>query len=91
MDRYAHQVRDETKYNTKVSRAVYNTHDGRKLTGRKKKTKGEKEVRWVDGKKVVLRKGQKKILVPLHGEKEDWDGGSRGKVKSKGKRGVGWH
>ena len=61
--------------NTKVSRAVYNTHDGRKLTGRKKKTKGEKEVRWVDGKKVVLRKGQKKILVPLHGEKEDWDGG----------------
>jgi len=35
---------------------------------------------------VVTTKGEKYITE----KKEEWDGGSRGRVKSKGKRGVGW-
>lgn len=43
------------------------------------------KLRYRDGV-VVATKGEKFIV-----EKEpEWDGGSRGKVKSKGKRGVGW-
>lgn len=42
-------------------------------------------VRFRDGA-VVTTKGEKYITE----KKEEWDGGSRGRVKSKGKRGVGW-
>jgi hypothetical protein len=46
---------------------------------------GAQKLRYRDGV-VVATKGEKFII-----EKEpEWDGGSRGKVKSKGKRGVGW-
>ncbi len=46
---------------------------------------GLQKLRYRDGV-VVSTKGEKYIV-----EKEpEWDGGSRGKVKSKGKRGVGW-
>lgn len=43
------------------------------------------QVRYLDGQ-VVSMKGEKFIV-----EKEaEWDGGSRGRVKTKGKRGTGW-
>eukprot|EP00894_Picocystis_sp_ML_P000381 jgi/Pico_ML_1/50898/g2018.t1 len=43
-------------------------------------------VRWRDGVVVSMR-GEKVIYEKA---KEDWDGGSRGRVKLKGKRGKGW-
>ena len=46
----------------------------------------ESKVRYLDGK-VVATNGAKYIEVST---KEDWDGGSRGRVKTKGKRGPGW-
>lgn len=44
------------------------------------------QVRYRDGK-VVSCKGEKYIVEKLG---EEWDGGSRGKVYTKGKRGVGY-
>lgn len=43
-------------------------------------------VRYIEGK-VVTTKGEKYILQK---EGQEWDGGSRGKVKTKGKRGKGF-
>lgn len=43
-------------------------------------------VRWRDGVVVSMR-GEKVIYEKV---KEEWDGGSRGRVKLKGKRGKGW-
>jgi len=45
------------------------------------------QVRYHDGVPVHMRKGQKYVVENL---KEEWDGGSRGKVKTKGKRGKGF-
>jgi len=86
------QVTTNYKYSSqkKGCRPVPNTHDGRRLTKVKKKIKGEQEVRYVDGKQIRVRKGTKKIVVE-NKTLPDWDGGSRGKTKSKGKRGVGFH
>ncbi len=47
--------------------------------------KQKSAVRFRDGA-VVTTKGEKYITE----KKEEWDGGSKGRVKSKGKRGVGW-
>jgi hypothetical protein len=47
---------------------------------------GLPRVRYLDGV-VVTTKGEKHVVV---NQKEEWDGGSRGKVKTKGKRGVGF-
>ena len=57
-------------------------------TSRKEALKGGPNggVRYLDGQ-VVAHKGEKTIVV---NEKEEWDGGSRGKVKTKGKRGPGF-
>ena len=86
------QVTTNYKYSSqkKGCRPVPNTHDGRRLTKFKKKIKGEQEVRYVDGKQIRVKKGTTKILVE-NKTLPDWDGGSRGKTKSKGKRGVGFH
>jgi hypothetical protein len=46
----------------------------------------EKKTRYRDGR-VVSTKGDKVIVVD---ETPEWDGGSRGRVKTKGKRGKGW-
>ena len=43
-----------------------------------------KGARYLDGQVVAHKSADKYITV---GEKEEWDGGSRGKVKTKGKRG----
>lgn len=43
-------------------------------------------IRYRDGA-VVASRGEKYIEVK---ESKEWDGGSRGRVKSKGKRGKGW-
>ncbi|GMI25337.1 hypothetical protein TrRE_jg12560 [Triparma retinervis] len=53
---------------------------------KKEKSKSDSGVRFRDGV-VVSNKGGKFITEEI---KPDWDGGSRGRVKSKGKRGVGW-
>ena len=45
------------------------------------------KIRYRDGE-IVARKGEKFITV--ENPNDDYDGGSRGKVKLKGKRGVGW-
>ena len=42
--------------------------------------------RYLDGQ-VVAYKGERKVTVS---QPEEWDGGSRGRVKTKGKRGPGW-
>ena len=52
----------------------------------KKAETNKHEVRYVNGVPVHTRKGEKYIVENL---KEEWDGGSRGKVKTKGKRGKG--
>ena len=78
----------QTRKGLKGCRPVPNTHDGRRLDKVQKKIKGEKETRWVDGMQMRVRKGTKKITVDQN--KEEWDGGSRGKVTTKGKRGVGF-
>lgn len=52
--------------------------------GKEASSKGK--VRFRDGA-IVSTKGEKYIVEKT---KEEWDGGSRGRVKSKGKRGVGW-
>ena len=44
--------------------------------------------RYLDGQKVATKKGEKYVVVQT---KEEWDGGSRGKVVSKGKRGKGFY
>jgi hypothetical protein len=46
----------------------------------------ESKVRYLNGK-IVTTNGAKYIEIK---DKEDWDGGSRGRVKTKGKRGPGW-
>jgi hypothetical protein len=53
-------------------------------TATQKDGNGQK-LRYRDGV-VVSSKGEKYIIE----KPPEWDGGSRGKVKSKGKRGVGW-
>jgi hypothetical protein len=47
---------------------------------------GASRVRYLDGAPVTT-KGEKYVVVS---QKEEWDGGSRGRVKTKGKRGVGF-
>lgn len=53
----------------------------------KKSSKSDSNLKYRDGQIVKVAKGQKFIVEDL---KEEWDGGSRGKVVSKGKRGVGF-
>ena len=53
---------------------------------RKEALKGTDARRFLDGQ-VVGNKGEKYVVV---NEKEEWDGGSRGRVKTKGKRGPGF-
>lgn len=55
------------------------------LKTRKEREK-EPQARYRDGK-VVSQKGEKYIVEKVG---EEWDGGSRGKVYTKGKRGVGF-
>ena len=47
----------------------------------------DSKLRYRDGR-VVSTKGEKVIIEKVG---EDWDGGSRGKVYTKGKRGKGFH
>ncbi|KAH9252967.1 hypothetical protein BASA81_009123 [Batrachochytrium salamandrivorans] len=49
-------------------------------------TSAESKLRFLDNK-VVSTKGEKYIEIK---DKEDWDGGSRGRIKTKGKRGPGY-
>lgn len=51
------------------------------------KRKGERQLRYLDGQ-VVAQKGERYVTVAS--SREEWDGGSRGRVKSKGKRGPGY-
>ncbi len=44
-------------------------------------------LRFLDGQTVKVSKGAKYVVEDLTPE---WDGGSRGRVKTKGKRGTGW-
>lgn len=44
------------------------------------------KIRYLDGE-VVTTKGEKYVLTE---KKQEWDGGSRGRVKTKGKRGKGF-
>jgi hypothetical protein len=53
---------------------------------RKESLAAAKGPRYLDGQ-VVAHKGEKHIVVD---NREEWDGGSRGRVKTKGKRGPGW-
>jgi hypothetical protein len=53
--------------------------------GKKKKSKNT-QMYYRDGRAVGIGK-----KVSIIDDTVDWDGGSRGRVKSKGKRGVGWH
>ena len=53
---------------------------------RKEGLKGSDARRYLDGQ-VVANKGEKFVVVE---QKEEWDGGSRGRVKTKGKRGPGF-
>ena len=46
-------------------------------------------VRYLNGEKVHMKNGREKFVVEETGPPE-WDGGSRGKVKTKGKRGPGF-
>ena len=80
---------DPEKYNAKLSRPVPNSHDGRRFGKLKsQKKKGEMEHRWVDGKQVKVRKGSTKILVESRAQasKQEWDGGSTGRVIRKSQR-----
>ena len=52
------------------------------------KVKGRKHIRYVDGNKVTMKSYKDKHVVEEL--KPEWDGGSRGKVKTKGKRGKGF-
>mgnify|MGYP000088145909 CR=1 FL=1 len=54
---------------------------------KKEKTDDNSKIRYIDGQ-VVSRTGQKTIVFD---DTLEWDGGSRGKVKSKGKRGKGYY
>ena len=47
-------------------------------------------MRFLDGQKMHVRKGEKHVVLKDPNDKGEWDGGSRGRVKTKGKRGVGW-
>ena len=80
---------DPEKIEAAPSRPVPNSHDRRRFGKHKpKKKKGETEVRWVDGKKINVRRGQTKIMVTyksLSG-KEEWNGGSSGRVIRKSQR-----
>jgi len=49
--------------------------------------KNSKQLRYFDGQ-IVSRKGEKFHFID--DGKPEWDGGSRGRVKTKGKRGPGW-
>ena len=72
-----------------LSRPVPNTHDGRRFGKFKaKKKKGEMEYRWLDGKQIKVRKGTTKILVESKAQsaKEEWNGGSSGRVIRKSQR-----
>ena len=69
--------------NTKKSNRA-SSSSGKK--GKRGSKKGIDRIRYLDGR-IVTKKGEKNVVVSAPPE---WDGGSRGRVKTKGKRGVGW-
>lgn len=69
-------TRQRKKENEFMMKRVFSGDEGKK---------GGASVRFRDGA-VVTTKGEKYITE----KKDEWDGGSRGRVKAKGKRGVGW-
>jgi len=58
----------------------------RRLKKQEQKERQEKQYRYFDGQ-VVSRTGQKYVSVET---KPEWNGGSKGRVITKGKRGPGW-
>ena len=52
----------------------------------RKEALGGPKTRYLDGQAVSTKGNEKFIVVD---QKEEWDGGSRGRVKTKGKRGPG--
>lgn len=74
-ERESSSTRQRKKENEYIMKGVFAADETKKQTS----------VRFRDGA-VVSTKGEKFIIE----KKEEWDGGSRGRVKSKGKRGVGW-
>lgn len=71
----------DTLANGAVRKPVVNWED-------KRKNKGKTEIRYREGHAVKVKKGERFSLVD--DGKAEWDGGSRGKVTTKGKRGKGF-
>jgi hypothetical protein len=57
--------------------------------GKKSSSSSNQHFRYLNGEKVFMKSGKDKFVVEEVGA-PDWDGGSRGKVKTKGKRGPGF-
>ncbi|GAX73881.1 hypothetical protein CEUSTIGMA_g1331.t1 [Chlamydomonas eustigma] len=78
------------KFDLQVVKPVGNGKKGGKelLTVEKKPQQDvDPKVRYHNGVPVHVRKGEKYVVEVVQ---EEWDGGSRGKVKTKGKRGKGF-
>jgi hypothetical protein len=72
--------------NAIASKVKKNTSTTTTTTGVSSDGSKESKLRYRDGK-IVATNGAKFIMENV---KEEWDGGSRGKIKTKGKRGKGW-
>lgn len=71
--------------NVQWARALHNVCDVQSLPGLKALFTLQNQVRYREGQ-VVTAKGEKYVVEKAG---QDWDGGSKGKVFTKGKRGKG--
>lgn len=78
LDRFAEQLDDSRK-----------THRPVAVWDQAPKVKGQTHFRYLDGKKIAMKSGADKFVVV--DQKPEWDGGSKGIVMTKGKRGPGMY
>ncbi|GBG23830.1 Hypothetical Protein FCC1311_000502 [Hondaea fermentalgiana] len=79
-------VTTSTKPKSAAAAARENRKAERRARKKDKESNSSSQIRYLDGQ-IVSRKGGKYMIID---DTKEWDGGSRGRVKTKGKRGTGW-
>jgi len=90
MERYGFEAVSLLPTNSSTTSSYKNHKNNNKKDRRRKKRERQPNTRQIRfrNSEVVTNSGQKSVDVGVN--REEWDGGSRGKVTSKGKRGKGW-
>mmetsp|Transcript_22022 Transcript_22022/g.35378 ORF Transcript_22022/g.35378 Transcript_22022/m.35378 type:complete len:236 (+) Transcript_22022:137-844(+) len=79
-------VTDSSKSKSAAAIARDNRKAARRAKKKEQDAKTGSGIRYLDGQ-IVSRKGGRYMIID---DTKEWDGGSRGRVKTKGKRGTGW-